>query len=336
MARRGHPLTRALTGAVLVRVLGAKLAALAAALVLLALVALSLLLALFGVVAGGQAQGQTVSCGLSTHARAHVPAELVPIYQSASERYRLGERGVPILAAINRIESGFGRNLGPSSAGAYGWMQFMPATWITYGVDADADGSRDPADPDDAIHAAARYLRASGAPRDWYRALFAYNHADWYVQQVLAAADAYQGACTLTLDESTVELADLDFADTSGAWGGSKKFALALASLGRPYGCVSTSEKRARKYTDSGGISDHWVGSSDAYAVDLDSAGCTMTYPGGEADRTARAIAAALGMDGHTGTITVVRGAYRFQLLWQTDGHWDHVHLGAKLIAGTG
>jgi hypothetical protein len=61
-----------------------------------------------------------------------------------------------------------------------------------------------------------------------------------------------------------------------------------------------------------------------------------MTYPGGEADRTARAIAAALGMDGHTGTITVVRGAYRFQLLWQTDGHWDHVHLGAKLIAGAG
>jgi Transglycosylase SLT domain len=336
MARRGRWLTRALARAVLVRALGAKLAALVAALVLLALVGLSLVLALFGVVAGGQAQGQTIGCGLSAHARGHVPNGLVPIYQRASERYRLGERGVPILAAINRIESGFGRNLGPSSAGAYGWMQFMPATWAAYGVDADGDGSRDPADPDDGIHAAARYLRASGAPRDWYRALFAYNHADWYVQQVLAQADAYQGACTLTLDEGTVELADLDFSDTSGAWRGSKKFALALARLGRPYGCVSTSEKRGRKYTDSGGISDHWVGSTDAYAVDLDSAGCTMTYPGGEADRTARAIAAALGMDGHTGTITVVRGAYRFQLLWQTDGHWDHVHLGAKLIAGAG
>ena len=58
---------------------------------------------------------------------------------------------------------------------------------------------------------------------------------------------------------------------------------------------LSCSEKRERKYTASGGISDHWVGSLDAYAVDIDTATCTMAYPGGEADRTARAIAAALG-----------------------------------------
>ena len=62
-----------------------------------------------------------------------------------------------------------------------------------YGVDANGDGRRDPADPAHAIHAAARYLRASGAPGDWYRAIFAYNHADWYVQEVQALADAYQG-----------------------------------------------------------------------------------------------------------------------------------------------
>jgi Transglycosylase SLT domain len=336
MARRGTSLRRSLRGAVLVRAVGAKLIGLLAAIGVLALVALTLLLALFGAVAGVEAQGQTVSCGLSAGARGQVPAELVPIYERATGRYRLGERGVPVLAAINRIESGFGQNLGPSSAGAYGWMQFMPATWAAYGVDANGDGAKDPADPDDAIHAAARYLKASGAPRDWYRAIFAYNHADWYVQQVLAQADAYQGACTLTLDEGAVELGDLDFADTSGAWGGSQKFAKALARLGEPYGCVPFSEKRERQYTASGGISDHWVGSSDAYAVDIDSVGCTMTYPGGEADRTARAIAAALGMDGHTGTITVVRGAYRFQLLWQTADHYDHIHLGVKLIAGTG
>ena len=260
-----------------------------------------------------------------------MPPELVPIYESASSRYRLGERGVPVLAAINKIESGFGENMGPSSAGAVGWMQFMPATWAAYGVDADGDGARDPDDPDDAIHAAANYLRASGAPRDWYRAVFAYNHADWYVQQVLALADGYQGACTLTL-EPAVSLGDLDFGDTAGPWGGSQKFAQALAALGEPYGCVSTSEKRERKYTSSGGISDHWVGSTDAYAVDIDSASCTMAYPGGEADRTARAIAAALGMPAHTGIVNVVRGAYRFQLLWQTDGHYDHVHIGVRRV----
>jgi hypothetical protein len=311
---------------------GAKLAALAAAMAGLGLAALVCILAVFGALLGGQAQGQ-VACSLSAPGRAEIPAELVSIYESATRRYGLGERGVPVLAAINSIESGFGRNQGPSSAGAVGWMQFLPATWAAYGVDADGDGARDPADPDDAIHAAARYLSASGAPGDWYRAVFAYNHADWYVQQVLAQADAYQGACTLMVETHTVDLGELEFGDTSGAWGGSKKFALALARLGERFGCVSTSEKRERQYTSSGGISDHWVGSLDAYAVDIDSSTCTMDYPGGEADRTARAIAAALDMPRHTGVVNLIRGAYRFQLLWQTAEHYDHVHVGARLVA---
>jgi Transglycosylase SLT domain len=311
---------------------GAKVAALAVALAGLGLAALVCFLALFGALLGGQAQGR-VACSLSAPGRAEIPAELVPIYESATRRYRLGERGVPVLAAINKVETGFGQNQGPSSAGAVGWMQFLPSTWAAYGVDADGDGTRDPADPEDAIHAAARYLSASGAPGDWYRAVFAYNHADWYVQEVLAQADAYQGACTLTVEAGPVELGELDFRDTSGAWGGSKKFALALAGLGKRYGCVSTSEKRERQYTSSGGISDHWVGSTDAYAVDIDSSTCTMDYPGGEADRTAEAIAAALGMPSHTGVVNVIRGAYRFQLLWQTAEHYDHVHVGARLVA---
>ena len=329
MAHRGRALAAGLAAGGPV---GAKLAVVAAALAGLGFVALLSFLALFGALLGGQAQGQ-VACSLSAPGRAEIPAELVPIYESATQRYGLGERGVPVLAAINEIETGFGQNQGPSSAGAVGWMQFMPTTWAAYGVDADGDGTTDPADPDDAIHSAARYLSASGAPRDWYRAVFAYNHADWYVQEVLAQADAYQGVCTLTVETGSVDLGELDFQDTSGAWGGSKKFALALAGLGKRYGCVSTSEKRERQYTSSGGISDHWIGSLDAYAVDIDSAACTMDYPGGGADRTARAIAAALDMPSHTGVVNQIRGAYRFQLLWQTAEHYDHVHIGVRLVA---
>jgi hypothetical protein len=332
VGRDRRSLIPAVAGAVLRRVIGLKLAAVAAAAGLAALLSLAVFLALFGAVAGGQAQGQSVACEVSAQGKQQVPAELIPIYEAAAARYRLGERGVPILAAINKIESGFGTNLGPSSAGAYGWMQFMPGTWRAYGVDADGDGTKDPADPDDAIHAAANYLHASGAPRDWYRAIFAYNHADWYVQQVLALADAYQGACTLGV-EPAVSLGELDFSDTSGPWGGSQKFAKALAALGKSVGCSSISEKRPRKYTSSGGISDHWVGSTDAYAVDIDSASCSMAYPGGEADRTAQAIAAALSMPSHTGIRNVVRGAYRFQLLWQTGGHYDHAHIGVRRVA---
>ena len=76
-------------------------------------------------------------------------------------------------------------------------MQFMPATWAQYGVDSNRDGRRDPYTASDAIFGAARYLRASGAPDDWYRALFAYNHADWYVEKVLREADGFRTGAPL-------------------------------------------------------------------------------------------------------------------------------------------
>jgi Transglycosylase SLT domain len=141
--------------------------------------------------------GTAAGCGTEpTGTVKGVPAKLVPIYQGASAKYQLGAKGPAILAAINFIETGFGVNLGPSSAGAQGWMQFMPETWTAYGVDGDGDGDKDTDDPWDAIHAAANYLRASGAPEDWGKAIFAYNHADWYVADVLAAAEKYEGAAS--------------------------------------------------------------------------------------------------------------------------------------------
>jgi murein DD-endopeptidase MepM/ murein hydrolase activator NlpD len=115
-------------------------------------------------------------------------AQLLGLWQGAGAEY-----GVPwqVLAAINKVESNFGRNMGPSSAGAVGWMQFMPATWMEWGIDASGDGVADPWNAADAIYSAARYLAAAGAPNDLYRAVFAYNHADWYVQEVLAIAQLY-------------------------------------------------------------------------------------------------------------------------------------------------
>jgi Transglycosylase SLT domain len=120
-----------------------------------------------------------------------VPPVLIPIYHRASEKYGLGPQGPAILAGINAIETAFGQNLGPSYAGAVGWMQFMPETWAMYGVDANGDGVKDPNNPEDAIFAAARYLRAAGMPGDVWGAIFAYNHADWYVEEVLANAGCY-------------------------------------------------------------------------------------------------------------------------------------------------
>src|SRR4051794_661755 len=117
-----------------------------------------------------------------------IPPFLLPIYQSCGTEY-----GIPwqVLASINKIETAFGTNLNVSSAGAEGWMQFIPSTWAAYGVDANNDGKKDPYNPVDAICAAARYLRAAGGDKDIRQAILAYNHADWYADEVLLGANQY-------------------------------------------------------------------------------------------------------------------------------------------------
>ena len=117
-----------------------------------------------------------------------IPPFLLPIYQACGTEY-----GIPwqVLASINKIETAFGTNLNVSSAGAMGWMQFIPSSWEMHGLDANGDGRKDPYNPVDAICAAASYLKAAGAEESLYDAIFAYNHADWYVQEVLLYARAY-------------------------------------------------------------------------------------------------------------------------------------------------
>lgn len=112
---------------------------------------------------------------------------LLPIWHSAGAKY-----GVPweVLVAINKIESNDGTNLGPSSAGAVGWMQFMPDTWAYYGG-ALSGGVADPNNPLDATMAVAHYLAASGAGSNLPRAIYAYNHVWWYVDDVLMLARSY-------------------------------------------------------------------------------------------------------------------------------------------------
>ncbi|HEY5332698.1 MAG TPA: lytic murein transglycosylase, partial [Solirubrobacterales bacterium] len=138
--------------------------------------------------------------GASALEELEVPTALLPVYQSCGSRYGISWE---VLAAINKVETGFGTDLGTSGAGAEGWMQFLPSSWRQWGVDADGDGDADSDDPVDAICAAARYLAASGGESDIYDAVLAYNHADWYAREVLADARRYERVPANLVDSLT-------------------------------------------------------------------------------------------------------------------------------------
>ncbi len=130
------------------------------------------------------------------HASSSRPTSYIQLFQESAAQYC---PGLPwtVLAAIGQIESGDGANTGPSTAGALGPMQFLPSTWAEWGIAAFGEqGPPNIMDPFDAVPSAARYLCAAGGATaaGLPGAIFAYNHADWYVTEVLALAKEYQQA----------------------------------------------------------------------------------------------------------------------------------------------
>ncbi|WP_231618455.1 lytic transglycosylase domain-containing protein [Fictibacillus sp. 23RED33] len=120
------------------------------------------------------------------------PKEYIPLYKAAGERY-----GVDwfVLASIHKIETSYSRiPLMVSSVGAQGHMQFMPPTFAAYGVDGNGDGKRSPWNLEDAIFSAANYLSHSGYKKDIRKAIWHYNHAERYVNDVLETATQIRGS----------------------------------------------------------------------------------------------------------------------------------------------
>jgi membrane-bound lytic murein transglycosylase B len=122
---------------------------------------------------------------------APIPTAVKVLYVAAGTRYGLPW---PLLAGVGMAETNHGRATAPSSAGAEGLMQFLPSTWATMGVDGDGDHVANIRDNADSVFSAANYLATSGATKGQAgvrRAIFAYNHADSYVNDVLAWAQQY-------------------------------------------------------------------------------------------------------------------------------------------------
>ena len=159
-----------------------------------------------GVTFSSQASSPMDADGVSVPAEREIPPAYLGLYRRAAAHYGLDWA---ILAGIGKVECDHGRDPAPSctqqgavnSAGAGGPMQFLASTWSEYGVDADGEGPPDRWDPADAIFGAANYLRASGAPRNYHEAIFAYNHAGWYVAEVEHWAELYASSIAAAVQE---------------------------------------------------------------------------------------------------------------------------------------
>jgi hypothetical protein len=132
--------------------------------------------------------------GQSAAGSGQLPTSYLQLFQESAARY-CPAMPWTVLAAIGQIESADGTNVGPSSAGALGPMQFIPSTWAEWGISGfGRTGTPDIMNPYDAVPSAARMLCADGASRGTSglrTAIFAYNHADWYVNEVLSLAAQY-------------------------------------------------------------------------------------------------------------------------------------------------
>ena len=274
--------------------------------------------------------------------------------EPAAAALRAGRRALRVdpwvLAGIGAVESDHGRSTAPgvhSGVNAFGCcagpMQFSiagkPSTWDRYGVDGDRDGRLSPYAPADAIPAAARYLRASGAPADYRAALLAYNHADWYVAEVLAKAASFRGAAAgaplpqLTasvgqvLGDPRIALTPLQRADLrSGLI--DPRLVSALAAIARRHTIVITAlHSDHSAFTVDGAVSNHSAGRAmDIGAVDGEVCRGTRT---GACARLVRELAAVEGPLRSTELICC----------WDPDGpadprgfaradHCDHIHWG--------
>jgi hypothetical protein len=278
----------------------------------------------------------------SALARREIPPAYMRLYTQAGQRYGIDPW---ILAAIGWIETQHGRSRLPgvhSGVNDYGCcagpMQFNirngpPSTWDSYGIDGNDDGTRSPYDPADAIPAAARYLDAAGAPEDYHAALYAYNHAGWYVADVLAKAAAYRGSPRAgglqadpasvreVLDNRRIVLTPVQRADLM-AGGIDERLVAVLAAIGRRHSVIVTALQ-----------SDHYPGTNHeaGRAMDIGAVDGEIC-DGGRTGACATLVRELAALEGRLRSTELI-------YCWDPDGpadprgfaradHCDHIHWG--------
>jgi hypothetical protein len=283
-----------------------------------------------------------------------IPANYLRLFHQAENRYQVPWN---VLAGIGKVETDFGRldapgvSSGENFAGAGGPMQFLSGTWAQYGVDGNGDGRKDRYDPEDAVPGAANYLRASGAPQDMHAAIFAYNHAEWYVQEVMSWARRYAQGPTLlappALNAAPCPLGDPGVPGKVQIAPGANLpgrpitpetltfFARVAGIYGRPL--IVTTGTNHSKFTTSGTVSDHFDGHAGDFGMVAN--GGADDSPTGDRMATACLIAAGdppeqAAAEARAGGLwTRDHDGLRIQCIWKTDeggNHHNHVHMGAR------
>ena len=171
----------------------------------------------------------------SSSAVADIPPDYLLLYQEAGLGFDVPW---PVLAGIGKVECDHGRNPDPAcwkqgvtnAAGAGGPMQFLASTWQEYGLAANGSGTPDRWNPADAVVSAANFLKQNGAPDQVEQAVFAYNHSQAYVQQVLAWANLYASTYN-----PNAPAAASGVGAAAGSSAAQAAVAYALAQLGTPY-----------------------------------------------------------------------------------------------------
>jgi hypothetical protein len=273
-----------------------------------------------------------------------IPPFLLPIYQAAGAAY-----GIPwqILAAINEVETDYGRDLSVSSAGAEGWMQFMPSTWAQYGVDVNRDGFQDPYNPADAIFAAARYLKQSGGATDIRAAVFSYNHSQAYVNSVMLRArllggtpPQLLGAITGLTESRFPVYAAAHFSDgfpsTEGVSSHTVPATTIYTDADAPV--IAVQDGRVTQIAQSGPFGPN-ISLKDAYGNTYTYAGLgtlATVYPVLEAVESKRsAVAHGSFAPGASATSSASSGATRVFRAGSDNVYLHPLHTGAQVIAGT-
>jgi|HubBroStandDraft_3_1064219.scaffolds.fasta_scaffold07243_3 murein DD-endopeptidase MepM/ murein hydrolase activator NlpD len=272
-----------------------------------------------------------------------IPPFLLPIYQAAGAAY-----GIPwqVLAAINEVETDYGRDLSVSSAGAEGWMQFLPSTWGQYGLDVNNDGFEDPYNPADAIFGAARYLKAAGGDTDIRAAILAYNHSQAYVNSVLLRArllggtpPALLGAITGLTEARFPVYAASHYSDGFPLTEGVSPHAVAGTTIDSQDGApvIAVQDGRIVQIGQEGPLGRS-ISLRDAYGntYTYSELGSTATlYPMLEAIEGVRADASSIASGGAPAITAAASGAVREFRAGSEKVYLHPLRVGAQVIAGT-